>query len=67
MILFYFKLKKVNETGFEYKKKVIIYSKFAIIEKGIITGDINYLLNISVKLLKCQDNNNKFELKKSVN
>ena len=55
---------KVNEAGFEYEIKVIIYSICAIIEKGIIAGDINYLLNISVELLKCQENNTKYELKK---
>jgi hypothetical protein len=56
---------KVNEVSFEYEIKVIIYSICVIIEKGIITGDINYLLNISVELLKCQENNSKYELKKN--
>ena len=56
---------KVNEPSFEYEIKVIIYSICAIIEKGVINGDINYLLNISVELLKCQENNTKFELKKN--
>ena len=58
-------IRKVNEPGFEYEIKVIIYSICVIIEKGIITGDINYLLNVSVELLKCQENNSKFELKKN--
>ena len=56
---------KVNEPGFEYEIKVIIYSICAIIEKGVINGDINYLLNVSVELLKRQENNTKFELKKN--
>ena len=47
------------------KSNIIIYSICVIIEKGIITGDINYLLNVSVELLKCQENNSKFELKKN--
>ena len=57
-------IQKENEAGFEYEIKVIIYSICVIIEKGIITGDINYLLNISVELLKCQENNTKYEIKK---
>lgn len=57
-------IQKFNEPGFEYEIKVIIYSICAIIEKGVITGDINYLLNVSVELLKCQESNSKFELKK---
>ena len=52
-----------NEAGFEYEIKIIIYSICTIIKNGIINGDIQYLLNICVKLLKCQEDNAKFELK----
>ena len=60
---------KENEAGFEYEIKIIIYSICIIIEKGIINGDIKfiqYLLNISIQLLKCQENNAKFEYKKKI-
>ena len=56
---------KENEIIFEYEIKMIIYSICMIIKNGIITGDIKYLLNISIDLLKCQENNGKYELKKS--
>ena len=58
---------KENEAGFEYEIKIIIYSISIIIEKNIINGDIKfmqYLLNTSIQLLKCQENNAKFEYKK---
>ena len=57
---------KENEAGFEYEIKIIIYSICIIIQKGIINGDIQYLLNICIKLLKCQENNAKFEFKKKM-
>ena len=60
---------KENEAGFEYEIKIIIYSICIIIEKGIINGDIKfmqYLLNISIQFLKCQENNAKFDYKKKI-
>ena len=54
-----------NEIIFEYEIKIIIYSICLIIKNGIITGDIDYLLNISKDLLICQETNAKFGLKKN--
>ena len=54
-----------NEIIFEYEIKIIIYSICLIIKNGIITGDIYYLLNICKDLLKCQERNAKFDLKKN--
>ena len=56
---------KENEIIFEYEIKIIIYSICIIIKNGIITGDIQYLLNIGIDLLKCQEKNGKYELKKN--
>ena len=58
-------INKENEPGYEYEIKIIIYSICMIIQKGIITGNINDLLNISIDLLKKQESNAKFELKKN--
>ena len=57
-------IKKEDQPGYEYEIKIIIYSICIIIQKGIIKGDINDLLNISVELLKEQEFNAKYELKK---
>ena len=57
-------IKKEDKAGYEYEIKIIIYSICIIIQKGIIKGDINDLLNISVELLKVQEYNAKYELKK---
>ena len=35
-----------------------------VIKNGIITSDIQYLLNLGIDLLKCQEKNGKYELKK---
>ena len=59
-------IKNENEAGFEYEIKIIIYSVCTIIQRGIITGDIEYLLNICIDLLKCQEFNSKFEFKKKI-
>ena len=56
-------IKNENEPGFEYEIKIIIFSICTIIEKGIINGDVEYLLNISIDLLNCQEINAKFEFK----
>lgn len=55
---------KENEVIYEYEIKIIIYSICMIIQKKVILGDIQYLLNICVDLLKCQEKNGKYELKK---
>ena len=57
---------KENEAGFEYEIKIIIYSISLVIQKGIFNGNIEYLLNVCIDLLKCQENNSKFELKKNL-
>ena len=54
-----------NEASFEYEIKIIIYSIGVIIQKGIIKGNIENLLNICIELLKCQRKNATFELKKN--
>ena len=53
-----------NEVIFEYEIKIIIYSTCIIIKNGIINGDINDLLNACIALLKCQEGNGKYELRK---
>ncbi len=53
-----------NEINFEYEIKIIIYSICMNIEKGIITNQIHDLLNVCVDLLKCQEKNGNYELKK---
>ena len=58
-------IKDYNEAGFEYEIKIIIYSIREIIQKGIINGNIEGLLNICIDLLKCQRKNATFELKKN--
>ena len=55
---------KENEIIFEYEIKIIIYSICMVIKNGIITSDIQYLLNLGIDLLKCQEKNGKYELKK---
>jgi hypothetical protein len=55
---------KENEVIFEYEIKIIIYSICIIIKNGIIYGNINDLLNVCVSLLKCQEKNGKYELRK---
>ena len=60
-------LKLINDedqAGFEYEIKIIIYTICIIIQKGIIKNDINNLLNISIELLKSQEFNAKYEIKK---
>ena len=37
------------------------------IEKGIITNQIHDVLNVCVDLLKCQEKNGNYELKKKTN
>ena len=54
-----------NEIIFEYEIKIIIYSICMIIQKGVIKGDIHYLLNTCIELLKCQERNGRYELKKN--
>ena len=56
-----------NEIIFEYEIKIIIYSICMIIKNNIIKGDIQYLLDICVHLLKCQEKNGKYEIKKYTN
>ena len=56
---------KENEITFEYEIKIIIYSICMIIKNGVISRDIQYLLNICIDLLKCQEKNGKYELKKN--
>ena len=58
-------IRDYNEAGFEYEIKIIIYSIRVIIQKGIINGNIENLLNMCVDLLKCQRKNATFELKKN--
>ena len=53
-----------DEPGYEYEIKIIIYSICIIIKNGIITGNINDLLDISIELLKDQEHNAKYEIKK---
>ena len=55
---------KENEIIFEYEIKIIIYSICKIIKNGIISNNIELLLNIGLDLLKCQEKNGKYELKK---
>ena len=55
----------VDEPGFEYEIKIIIYSLCMIIKKGIIKNDINDLLNMSIDLLKTQEYNSKYEIRKN--
>ena len=55
---------KENEVIFEYEIKIIIYSICKIIKNGIISNNIELLLNIGLDLLKCQEKNGKYELKK---
>jgi len=54
-----------NEIIFEYEIKIIIYSVCMIIQKEVIKGDIHYLLNTCIELLKCQEKNGRYELKKN--
>ena len=56
-------INKEDEAGYEYEIKIIIYSLCIILQKGIIKGDINDLLNIAIELLKSQEFNAKYELK----
>lgn len=55
---------KENEIIFEYEIKIIIYSVCMIIKNGIIIDNIELLLNICFDLLKYQEKNGKYELKK---
>ena len=55
----------IDEPGFEYEIKIIIYSLCMIIKKGIIKNDINDLLNMSIDLLKPQEYNSKYEIRKN--
>ena len=59
------KIIEENEIIFEYEIKIIIYSICMAIQKGIITNEINYLLNTCVELLKSQARYGKYELKKN--
>ena len=54
-----------DEPGFEYEIKIIIYSISMVIQRGIIKNDINDLLNLSIELLKSQEYNAKYELRKN--
>ena len=54
-----------NEPIFEYEIKIIIYTICMIVEKGTIGNDMPFFLNISIELLKIQENNAKYELKKN--
>ena len=60
-------IKKENEPGFEYEIKIIIFSICTIIQKKVIFSDseVEYLLNICIDLLNCQEMNAKFEFKKN--
>ena len=60
-------IKKENEPGFEYEIKIIIFSICTIIQKNLIFEDseVEYLLNICIDLLNCQEMNAKFEFKKN--
>ena len=55
-----------DEPGFEYEIKIIIYSISMVIQRGIIKNDINDLLNLSIELLKSQEYNAKYELRKNI-
>ena len=57
-------INKEDEAGYEYEIKIIVYSICFVIQKGIIKGDINDLLNITVLLLKTQEYNGKYEIRK---
>jgi hypothetical protein len=54
-----------NEPIYEYEIKIIIYTICMIIKKGTIGNDMSFFLNISVELLKNQESNAKYELKKN--
>ena len=58
-------INKEDEPGFEYEIKIIIYSISLIIQHGIIKNDINDFLNLSIELLKSQEYNAKYEIKKN--
>ena len=58
-------INKEDEPGFEYEIKIIIYSISLIIQRGIIKNDINDFLNLSIELLKSQEYNAKYEIKKN--
>ena len=57
-------INKEDEAGYEYEIKIIVYSICIVIQKGIIKGDINDLLNMTVLLLKTQEYNGKYEIRK---
>ena len=54
-----------DEPGFEYEIKIIIYSLSILIQRGIIKNDITDFLNLSIELLKAQEYNAKYEIKKN--
>lgn len=54
-----------NEVIYEYEIKVILYSICMLIKKGMLGNDMPFFLNISVELLKMQEINGKYELKKN--
>ena len=54
-----------NEPIFEYEIKIIIYTICMIVEKGTLGNDMPIFLNISIELLKIQESNAKYELKKN--
>ena len=57
-------INKEDEAGYEYEIKIIVYSICIVIQKGIIKGDINDLLNMTILLLKTQEYNGKYEIRK---
>ena len=56
---------KDNEPIYEYEIKIIIYTICMIIKKRTIGNDMPFFLNISIELLKIQESNAKYELKKN--